>query len=146
MVKRIAILFVAFITLIGALLGADYFGLLGVKKGTYVDYFNVRFTAVDAQTQMPIEDFFVNCTKRGSRNACSIEQGMKKTQRLVKFGILKNFDKTHFFVRNEEAIGLDEMTIHLMFIHQDYQRKTLTYSLNELLAQQDQLITVTLEK
>ncbi len=144
--KRIVITLLSAVLIVTGLVGADYLGWLGVKQSSYIDYFNVNYQTTDADSGELIQDFFVNCTRKGSRNACSIEQGMDKMSRLIKFGMVKNSARTWLFDRGEEIIGLDDVTIHLMFIHQDYDRKTITYSMRELLGLEGQMITVPLEK
>lgn len=140
------ILIAIVIMMLVALAAADYQGWLGIKKETELDYFDVIFTAKDEDSGEDIRDFFVNCTRRGSRNACSIEQGMDKMQRKVKFGYLRQIEKTRLFNKGESIIGEVDVVVHLMFIHQDYARRTVSYSMQELLALKDQLITVTLKR
>lgn len=140
------ILFASVIVILVALIAADYQGWLGIRKEAELDYFNVIFATKDEDSGELIEDFFVNCTRRGSRNACSIEQGMDKMQRKVKFGYLRQIEKTRLFKKGESIIGEDDVVVHLMFIHQDYARRTVSYSMQELLALKDQLVTVTLNR
>ena len=137
---------IAIIILLFALVAADHQGWLGMHTETEQDYFGVHFKTEDDQTGETIMDFFANCTRRGSRNACSIEQGMKKTTRVVKFGVIKQIEKTWLFTKSESIVGEDEVDVHLMFIHPDYDRRTKTYSMKQLLSMQEKTVTVKLKR
>ncbi len=137
---------IVILILLIALVGADYQGWLGVHTETEQDYFGVHFTTEDDQTGETITDFFVNCTRRGSRNACAIEQGMKKTVREAKFGIIKRIEKTWLFTKGESIVGENEVDVHLMFIHPDYDRRTNTYSMKQLLSMQEETVMVKLKR
>ena len=134
------------IILLSILVAADYQGWLGVRNYTEQDYFGVRFKAVDDQNGELITDFFINCTRKGSRNACSIEQGRNKKSREAKFGIIKQIKKTWLFPKGESIVGEDEVDVYLMFIHPDYMRRTYTYSMKQLLSMQDNTVTVKLKR
>jgi len=138
--------FIAIIILFSVFVAADYQGWLGMHTETEQDYFGVHFKTEDEQTGEAITDFFVNCTRRGSRNACSIEQGMKKVIREAKFGVIKQIEKTWLFTKGESIVGEDEVDVHLMFIHPDYERRNNTYSMKQLLSMQDKIIAVKLKK
>jgi len=137
---------IAIIVLLLAVVAADYQGWLGLHTETEQDYFGVHFKTEDEQTGEAITDFFINCTRRGSRNACSIEQGMKKTIREAKFGVIKQIEKTWLFTKGESIVGEDEVEVHLMFIHPDYDRRTNTYSMKQLLSMQKETVTVKLKR
>lgn len=137
---------ISVVLLIAALVAADYQGWLGVRTDSEQDYFGIRFKAEDDQNDKTIVDFFINCTRKGSRNACSIQQGQNKTSREAKFGVIKLIKKTWLFNKGESIIGEDEVDVHLMFIHPDYERRTNTYSMKQLLSMQDETITVKLKR
>lgn len=137
---------ISIILIISLLITADYQGWLGERNQTVLDYFGVRFQAEDEQSGELITDFFINCTRKGSRNACSIEQGRNKTSREAKFGIIKQIKKTWLFHKGESIVGEDEVNVYLMFIHPDYERRTYPYSMKELLSLQDQTVTVKLKR
>ena len=129
-----------------ALVAADYLGWLGTHTDSEPDYFGVVFKAEDDQSGESITDFFINCTRSGSRNACSIEQGMKKASREAKFGIIRLVEKTWLFHKSESVVGEDEVDVHMMFIHPDYDRRMNTYSMKQLLSMQYETITVKLKR
>ncbi|GEM_PF-2905148 len=132
--------------ILGVLVFADYHGWLGVKKSSELDYFSLTFMAEDEDTGQRITDFFINCTRRGSREACSIESGLNQQTRKIKFGVIKNTERSWLFDRGEQIIGIDDVDVYLMFIHPDYERRTYTYSMKELLAMQGRITTVKLRK
>ncbi|MFK8066953.1 MAG: hypothetical protein AB8D52_01780 [Gammaproteobacteria bacterium] len=136
----------AVISLIILIIFADYSGWLGVRTSTEQDYFGVRFAAEDEQSGEKIIDFFINCTRKGSRNACSIQQGQNKPTREAKFGVIKLIKKTWLFNKGESIVGEDEVDVHLMFIHQDYNRRTDTYSMKQLLSMQNEIVRVKLTR
>ncbi len=136
----------AVILFIVLLVLADYQGWLGVRSSTEQDYFGVRFAAEDEESGKKIIDFFINCTRKGSRNACSIQQGQNKPTREAKFGVIKLVKKTWLFNKGGSVIGEDEVDVHLMFIHQDYDRRTNTYSMKQLLSMQSDVVTVKLTR
>ena len=137
---------IVIIILLLALVAADYQGWLGMHTETEQDYFGVHFQTEDDQSGELITDFFINCTRRGSRNACSIAQGMNKNSREAKFGVIKLIKKTWLFRKGESIVGEDEVDVHLMFIHQDYDRVSNTYSMKQLLSMQDETVTVKLKR
>jgi len=137
---------ITILLLLSMLVVADYQGWLGVRNLTEQDYFGVRFQAKDDQTGELITDFFMNCTRKGSRNACSIEQGRNKTSREAKFGIIKQQKKTWLFPKSETVVGEDEVDVYIMFIHPDFERRTYTYSMKQLLSMQNEIVTVKLRR
>lgn len=137
---------ISIIVLLAALVAADYQGWLGTHNDSELDYFGVHFAADDDQSGEAIIDFFINCTRRGSQNACSIEQGMKKKTREAKFGIIKLINKTWLFRKGESVVGENEIDVHLMFIHPDYDRRIQTYSMKQLLSLQEETVVVKLTR
>lgn len=138
--------FLVFCLLLLILLVADYHGLLGVKESSYVEYFNVEFNAEDSVTGDKVENFVANCTRRGSRNACAIEQGWNKDSRLIKFGVVRRLEKSWLFTLRDSVVGADDVNVSIMFIHPDYERHTETYTMRDLMTLQDQHVTIVLTK
>lgn len=118
--------------LAGGLAGADALGLFGVVKRDYREVVHVRFRAVDAETRRPVGAVYVNCMRRGQQSACSARPGADDevidlhvaTRRVVERSRLLGFKRAEY-----DALGLDDSTIYIQFIHPHYGRTVQEHTL-----------------
>ncbi len=114
------------------LVGADYFGLLGTQKQRMFDQLEVEFQALDISSRLDIRDLHITCYRKGSRNTCTeIELPDKRVTRIM-LSMPRLVTRSHLFELSSEDLVDDTMTLHLVFIHPDYEQKQAHYSLADL--------------
>jgi len=120
------------LAVLGAVVVADFFGLLGVKQDVEVVFSEVRFKIIDTETGGLIVNARAKCTRRGSDNACTNRDS--RTAGVIAINIPTNYavEKTRLFEKNKALITPSDPNIHVFFIHNDYYHTNRTFNLADL--------------
>ncbi len=120
------------LTLLGAVVVADFFGLVGVKQDIEVMLFEVRFKIVDADTGGLIVNARAKCTRRGSDNACTNRDSRAAGVIAINIPARYAVEKTRLFEKNRALIPPSDPNIHVFFIHNDYYHSNRTFKLADI--------------
>lgn len=131
--------------LAAGIVGADYYGLLGTRKQSFLAYPDVSFEPRDQASGAPISDVHVNCFRKGSRHACSERVARGRTTVYAKFGVVMVRTRTWLFTKGT-AVRDPDMPVHVMFIHPDYDRVTRTFTVADLMRLQHRAVRVELPR
>ncbi len=134
MKRKWIILLVILILLPTGLLGADYFGLLGVKTGTRLDFAEVQFKIVEEKTGAPIFGTRVRCVQKGNDNACTIKDKSSDDVITILFPKHLQVTRSHLFTLNETYIEPAVDDLYIFFINNDYHTINMKFSVKELLS------------
>lgn len=119
---------VSSVTLIASLFViADYFSLFGTKLDVNLDFSEVRFRTLDADTGGLIMNVGVRCIQKQINNACTRKESHQVGVISVNIPVQRVIKKTILFKKAEEIVKTLDPKIHIMLIHQNYHnpRKTL---------------------
>lgn len=120
MKKFVAVLVVALLGVVGA----DYFGLFGVRQVDMADLLHLRVKPVDKDSGQIITDVHVTCVRRRSEEACSQKQQAGDGVLTLNFLVNRSAKYSRLFrFKTAEKLWLDEEAIVvLVFIHPNYDR------------------------
>lgn len=125
--------------------GADALGLFGVIKRDYRDIVQVRFRAVDGETQRAVGAIYVNCYRSGQEAACSARPSQDEEVVDVTIAsrtVVERSRLLHLKLAEYDAGGNDETPLFILFAHPDYDRIVQQHTLSSLRAAEDSVQTV----
>ncbi len=124
---KLAVSVVSSILLIlGAFVVADYFELFGTKVETKLEFSEVRFRTLDAETGGLIMGVGVRCFQKNNKNACTRRDSHQVGVVTVHIPVQRAIKKTILFKKEEGIFKATDPKIHIMFIHQDHHKSTET--------------------
>ena len=132
--KRVLIIVVLGIAA-AALVGADYFGLFGVRRVWTRESLSIRFLPVDARTGKPITGMHIKCALGGGpHDARPCTQRGDGADGLVRaqFVLARQAQHTRLFDKGEMPAADLHGQVTVVFIHPDYQRLFLPLQYSEL--------------
>lgn len=117
------IIAVVVIALLGVV-GADHFGLFGVRQVDMADLLHLRVKPVDRDSGQIITDVHVTCVRRRSEEACSQKPQTGDGVLTLNFLVNRSAKYSRLFrFKTAEKLWLDEEAIVvLVFIHPNYDR------------------------
>ena len=130
---RLAIYIVSLLILVsGIFVTADYFSLFGTKLDVRLDFSEVRFRTLDADTGGVIMRVRVRCTQKHIENACTRRESHQVGVVSVHIPIQRVIKKTILFKKEEEIIKTLDPKIHIMLIPQNYPNQIQTLLMEDL--------------
>jgi hypothetical protein len=126
---RKAIIVVLVLGVAGAgLVGADYYGLFGVRRVWSREFLSVRFLPVDSRSGKPVTGVHLNCTlgatahKLHSERPCTQRGDDSDGVVLAQFVLVRQ--RRHTLLFDKGAVPSESLRgkVTLVFIHPDYQR------------------------
>ena len=109
------------IVLIGGLVGADYFGVFGVREMQQRELLHLTFKTVDRVTHKPVEDVHVTCFRPGSNAACS-QRSREGGLITLNFMMVKLLSRTWLFTKREAWLASPDGMVKLLFIEPNHQK------------------------
>lgn len=132
--------------LAAALVAGDWFGLFGTKLKQIPDFVHIIFLTRDAQTQKPVEDVHVVCSRPMARSVCSERLTGIPGQTEITFGVFRE-EMTSLLFSEQQGFSLGshgELTMR--FIHPNYEQHIMFIDDATLANNRNQRITVDLVK
>lgn len=111
---------------------ADYFALFGTKSKKVLDFSIIHFKTVDEQTGAPIFSAHIKCYRHRNQDICQERQGKKKDIVSAYFPLHKVQENTFLFTKDEKIPTAAEPMFKIMFIHNDYQKVSKDFDMNEI--------------
>jgi len=120
-VVRLLVYIVSLLMLIsGLFIAADYFSLFGTKLDVRLDFSEVRFRTLDADTGGVVMNVGVRCTQKGIENACTRRESHQVGVVSVHIPVQRVIKKTFFFKKEEEIVKTLDPNIHIILIHHNH--------------------------
>jgi hypothetical protein len=140
-------LLLAVVVLIAAVVGADYAGLLGIRRIEMNDILHLRVKPVDKNTGQTLTDVHVTCVRRGSEEVCSQKAQSAEGVLTLNFIVAKSAIYTRLlkFKKDEQVWLDDEGEVYLVFIHPNYDRYWLQVKTADIVEWGDEVKLVPLE-
>jgi hypothetical protein len=130
-VNRAAVL-VAVASLVAAAVAADHAGVFGVRTERSSDVVTVRIRVIDAASGESIEGAHAVCTRRGTRSACTQTPMSSGGELDLRMGVVVQRRRTWLFERARTLWLAQDGVVHVMLIHPDYERKTITFTAEQI--------------
>ncbi len=130
---RLSIYIVSFLMFVsGSFVVADYFSLFGTKLDVRLDFSEVRFRTLDADTGGIVMHVGVRCTQKHIENACTRRESHQVGVVSVHIPVQRVIKKTILFKKEEEIVKTLDPKIHIMLIHQNYRNQIQTLLMEDL--------------
>ncbi|HIF51271.1 MAG TPA: hypothetical protein EYQ42_07080 [Thiotrichaceae bacterium] len=140
---RIAIYVVSFFIFISAsFVTADYFALFGTKLDVRLDFVELRFRTVNADTGSPVMEVGVRCFQKHNTNACTRRDSHRVGIVSVHIPVRQVIKKTILFEMEEEIIKTTDPKLNIMLLHQNYDNPTRTFLMDDIYANKIGEVTV----
>jgi hypothetical protein len=131
-IKRVAYVVSFLIVVSGLFVTADYFSLFGTKLDVRLDFSEIRFRTLDADTGGIIMHVGVRCTQKHIENACTRRESHQVGVISVHIPVQRVIKKTILFDKAEEIVKTLDPKIHVMLIHQNYSNPIKTLLMEDL--------------
>ncbi len=132
---RLAVYIISPLILVsGLFVTADYFSLFGTKLDVRLDFSEVRFRTLDADTGGVILRVRVRCTQKHIENACTRRESHQVGVVSVHIPVQRVIKKTILFKKEEEIVKTLDPKIHIMLIPQNYPNQIQTLLMEDLYA------------
>jgi hypothetical protein len=130
---RLVIYIVSFLILIsGLFVTADYFSLFGTKLDVRLDFSEVRFRTLDADTGGVVMRVGARCTQKHIGNACTRRESHQVGVVSVHIPVQRVIKRTILFKKEEEIVKTLDPKIHIMLIHQNYSNPIKTLLMEDI--------------
>jgi len=130
---KVVIYSISSVTLIcGLFIVADYFTLFGTKIDVKLEFIEVRFRTLDADTGGLVLDVGVRCFKKNNKNACTRRDSHRLGIVSVHIPVRRVIKKSLLFEKSNELIKAKDPEIKIMLLHQNYNNQIKTMLLDEM--------------
>ncbi len=124
------------------LVAADYFALFGVKPKKVLDFSILHFKTVDKETGAPIFSAHIRCYRHRNNDICQEREGKKKDIVSAYFPFHKTEYNTFLFTKSEKLPVAADPNFKIMFIHNDYEKISEDFDMNDIYANSEQEIII----
>ncbi len=132
---RLAIYIISSLIIVsGLFVTADSYSLFGTKLDVRLEFSEVRFRTLDADTGGVIMRVRVRCTQKHIENACTRRESHQVGVVSVHIPIQRVIKKTILFKKEEEIVKTLDPKIHIMLIPQNYPNQIQTLLMEDLYA------------
>ena len=131
-IRRVIYIVSSLIFLSGLFVTADYFSLFGSKVDVKLDFVEVRFRTVNADTGGLIMHVGVRCFQKNNNNACTRRESHRVGVVSVHMPLRRVIQKTLLFEKPGEIIKTTDPKINFMLLHQNYHNPIKTLLMDEL--------------
>ena len=138
-------IFSGILLVIGLVIVADYFALLGTKNKKVLDFSELRIKTVDANTKRPIFNTRAVCYRHRDHDICTIKDSGELDIVSAQFPVHKVLTNTWLFQKSEEYIMPSDPNIKIMLIHNDYQKTSDDYDMHDIHTNSGQEIIVEMQ-
>jgi hypothetical protein len=131
-VRNILIASLVVLGLAGLFVTGDYFGVFGLKKYLVLGFAESSFRPVDKETGAPVIDVKIRCFQKGNSNACTQKESRSTGVIIVRVPVQKLVWESLLFKNKEELVATNDLQLHIMFIHYNYNNPVATFSIEDL--------------
>lgn len=135
-VKTLIITLACLVAALGGFLIGDYHGLWKRSQINRLEIIPIRFQAIDAVSNEPVDNYHVRCRSRTSSNLCPTDAGADEPPgvRTVRIAAQRIFETGLLFNHDKGLILDDTKSIQIWVIHPDYRTVNLESSYAELVS------------
>ncbi len=127
----VGIIFILIVTFVVA----DYFALFGVNTTKSLEFADLRFRTVNAENGDLIMNVIVRCFQHRNSNICTNKEARKAGETLISFPYQRVKQSSLLFEQDSRNVSnLQDPTINLMFIHNNYHSLRDAISINDILS------------
>ncbi len=131
-IKIFVTIIAAVLTIAAALVAADYFELFGSKIEKRLGFSEIRFRTLDKETGGIVTNVGVRCFQKQNMNACTRKESHQLGVVSVNIPIQRAVKKTLLFKKAEEIYKSIDPKVHVMLIHQNYYKQTVTLIMEDV--------------
>lgn len=133
-VKLAVYIALSLILVSGLFVTADYFALFAEKQDVRIDFSEVRFRTVNADTGGLIMNVGVRCYQKNNMNACTRKDSHRVGIVSVHIPVRRVIKKTILFQKDAGIARTVDPEINIMLLHQNYDNPTKTLLMEDIYA------------